>query len=150
VRDFQFLNQDFIWTVSNIYRLAESVKSPRFSLAFESFWTVSQQSHRGAALLMAWAGIEAFFSVDSELSFRLALLLSIYLAKNTQEKHELFAKIKSSYRLRSKMVHGSSISNEATLTEPLQTMLWLRECLLKSLTEGKLPDEMELLFGATT
>jgi hypothetical protein len=60
------------------------------------------------ALVLAWAGLEALFGPDSpgETVHRTSMNLALFLAPNGREAQELSCRVRESYTLRSKVVHG--------------------------------------------
>lgn len=93
-----------------------------------------------SSLLHAWQGIEALFpSVSSELSFRLALLVSQLCAPVRTERLKTYEEAKRSYSKRSRAAHG----NGAKLTYQDWLDAWdlLLLCLSACLQRGDLPTE---------
>jgi hypothetical protein len=97
----------------------------------------------GASILQIWQGIESLFpSVQTEVTFRLALLIS-QLCSPIQQRTATYKEAKRLYITRSKITHGAlaKISDGAWATH----WAMLRLCLRAILVRGKLPGEEELM-----
>lgn len=95
------------------------------------------------SLLHIWTGIESLFpTVDSEVSFRVALYVAVLCAAPS-ERAQLHQFAKSAYRLRSKVAHGTS--SEITPEQWLSAWSLLVRCARAIYLRKKLPTEGELL-----
>lgn len=90
------------------------------------------------ALVLSWAGLEALFGPDSpgETVHRTSMNLALFLAPGGKEAQELSHRVRQSYTLRSKVVHGrqsglapgsSSDRTAKAMTLLNDTVGWLRE-----------------------
>ncbi|NGP90287.1 HEPN domain-containing protein [Fodinibius halophilus] len=95
------------------------------------------------SLLHLWSGIESMFpKVRSELSFRISLYLAVLL-DSTSERKEIYDIVRDSYKLRSKITHGSLSSIEIDSWKQTWNLM-LRA--IKAIEKNKgLPKEDELL-----
>jgi hypothetical protein len=96
------------------------------------------------SILHAWTGIESLFpTVSTEVSFRIALYLSVLCAE-TSQRSSFHRKVKLAYGTRSKIAHGTSksISREEWL-EAWQIMV---KCAKAIANRGELPNEEKLLI----
>ncbi|MNF59276.1 hypothetical protein D3C84_408620 [compost metagenome] len=96
------------------------------------------------SILHAWTGIESLFpTVSTEVSFRIALYLSVLCAE-TSQRSNFHRKVKLAYGTRSKIAHGTSksISREEWL-EAWQIMV---KCAKSIANRGELPSEEKLLI----
>ncbi len=79
----------------------------------------------------AITALEALWKLDQELSFRLAFRTASLLAHTDDERIALFSQLTNSYRIRSKIVHGGTLSDdqerELRLDEPLREIV--RQCI---------------------
>ncbi|WP_146127124.1 HEPN domain-containing protein [Neomoorella humiferrea] len=94
-------------------------------------------------LIAHWIALEGLFSPSSrqELSFRLALRGAIFM-----EEKEVYQKLKMSYEMRSRIVHGDYSPDDPQLTEiALTTEEILRRILRKILQQPRnyMPDQLE-------
>jgi len=100
--------------------------------------------NRGQSLLHIWSGLEALFpSVNSEVSFRLALYIS-QLAATAADRLTLYQSVRSAYGIRSKVAHGAN--SHVSKEEWDKTWSILKDCLNASARREGLPSEQELLF----
>lgn len=113
---------------------------PALSAARRALQTSPMIPDLSSSLLHAWQGIEALFpSVSSELSFRLALLVSQLCAPVRSERMKTYEEAKRSYNQRSRAAHG----NGAKLTQQHWLDAWdlLILSLSACLQRGGLPTE---------
>ena len=97
----------------------------------------------GASILGIWQGIESLFpSVTTEVSFRLALLVS-QLCAPLRNPGETFRETKKKYGVRSKIAHGSCPKSNAD--DWTGAWVSLCACLRGVVERKKLPTEEELL-----
>ena len=96
-----------------------------------------------ASILQMWQGIESLFpSIQSEVTFRLALLIS-QLCCSVQARRTTYKEAKVLYKTRSQISHGAGSKVDAGDW----TAAWalMRLCLRAVLVRGKLPTEEELM-----
>lgn len=95
------------------------------------------------SLLHIWTGIESLFpTVDSEVSFRLALYVSV-LCATPSDRGKLHQFVRTGYRLRSKVAHGTS--SKVTPEQWLSAWSLLVRCAKAVCQRQALPTESELL-----
>jgi hypothetical protein len=103
------------------------------------------------ALVLAWAGLEALFGPDSpgETVHRTSMNLALFLAPNGKEAQELSHRVRQSYTLRSKVVHGRQSGlapgSEAAKAVALlnDTVAWLREGTRRIALDGGLRETFQ-------
>ena len=105
------------------------------------------QTHTEISIVVSWSGIEAFFGIGSELTFRTSLLLSKYLSRESGGQLLTFKAAKKSYSTRSKIAHGSEVNRHGLDVAAKEVHDWLRQCLLNCVELGSLPREEALLFS---
>ena len=96
-----------------------------------------------ASILQMWQGIESLFpSIQSEVTFRLALLIS-QLCCSVQARRTTYKEAKVLYKTRSQISHGAGSKVDAGDW----TAAWalMRLCLRAVLVRGKLPTEEDLM-----
>jgi hypothetical protein len=114
-------------------------------LALRSFTSIYDRlMHQGEdCVIDSITALEALWKLDSELSFRLAFRTSSLLGKTDDNRELIFETLRKYYKIRSKIVHGSTLSpNERALLqndEPLRDIvrrtLWAFIHLLANPTE---------------
>ncbi|MEA4873398.1 MAG: HEPN domain-containing protein [Synergistaceae bacterium] len=91
-------------------------------------------------IMQIWQGIESFFTQNSELTFRLSLLIALLIGEN---RREVFENVKSQYKIRSKVAHGDKIVvNNNELVEAWNLLISIIKAVV---VRGKLPTEDELM-----
>ncbi len=98
-------------------------------LALRSFTSIYDRlMHQGEdCIIDAITALEALWKLDSELAFRLAFRTSSLLGQNDEERGVIFETLRKYYRIRSKIVHGSTLSAEESglvqNDEPLRSIV---------------------------
>jgi len=128
--------------VSRFNQLASSDERFRFALEASVDWRYSKDCR--AAIARLWAGIESLFGISAELVYRLALFGSIGLAPRGEDRLQAFRRIKAAYGVRSKAVHGESLTNEKLGSGMSEAFEILRSLLLFCVTRGSVPTEEDL------
>ncbi|RDS84167.1 HEPN domain-containing protein [Dyella psychrodurans] len=125
--------EDCAWLDEHFVKARAFLKDEIFRNAVHCLASFHWHPHPRPRLALLWAGIEALFDIDSELSFRLSLLAARFLEPNDRDAARvLFTQIKDLYKVRSKAVHGGRmkgdtqklIGNSAALLQRL-----LRRCI---------------------
>ena len=103
-----------------------------------------------------WAGIEAIFGIEHELSYRLATLSAKFLGGGTSfECRKVYADMKALYNDRSKIIHGKQLArkketHEGKVREHITRIRSrLAQLLTRLIARGSVPtmDEFEeILF----
>ncbi|ACX51966.1 hypothetical protein Adeg_0825 [Ammonifex degensii KC4] len=114
----------------------------RVALALRKYSECLDQTSHEWKLIASWTALEALFSPSdqSELSFRLALRAATFLGQK-----EVYQKLKNSYRIRCKIVHGRSSSEDEVKSAVTETEEVLSQVLRKILQEPEsyTPDQLE-------
>jgi len=117
-------------------------------LALRSFGAIYDRLMHQAddRVVDAVTALEALWKLDMELSFRLAFRTASLLAHSDDERVALFSQLTNYYRVRSKVVHGGSLSDEQErdlrADEPLRDIV--RRCLRGFLHLAVTPSEWTL------
>ncbi len=130
--------QDADWINSNFERfnvLASKSDSFRFALSAAVEWQYSTEPR--AAVARLWSGIEALFGIESELIYRISLVISCLLEPRGTTRRERFAKIRKLYGVRSKAVHGAKLSEQEITEAMIETSEILNKLLLINLEKGR-------------
>jgi hypothetical protein len=123
-------------------QLASSDERFRFALEASVDWRYAKD--RRAAISRLWAGIESLFGLSSELVYRVSLFGSVGLASRGQERLQAFRRIKASYGIRSKAVHGEPLSENKLASGMHDAFDILRSLLLHCVLRNGVPTEDEL------
>lgn len=111
----------------------------RFGLEAVVDWRFSKD-HR-AAIARLWSGIESIFGISSELVYRVSLLGSTVLAPRGPQRVASFKRVKETYGIRSKAVHGEPVPQERLEKGVNDSYEILRALLLDAVERGKLRNE---------
>jgi hypothetical protein len=111
-------------------------ESPKFKFALEAAteWRFLKDPRNAVARL--WSGIEAIFSVSSELVYRISVLSASLLTDRGNQRKEKFNQIKKLYGARSKIVHGDAIDDEKVVEALNQSYELLSDLLIVSISRG--------------
>jgi len=116
---------DTLTTVEN--HLQTSAR--HIGLALRSFSSIYDRlMHQGEdCVIDSITALEALWKLDSELSFRLAFRTSSLLGRTDDSREKIFETLRTYYKIRNKIVHGSTLSkNESALVlndEPLREIV---------------------------
>lgn len=122
--------------------LASTDERFRFALEASVDWRYAKDPR--AAISRLWAGIESLFGLSAELVYRVSLFGSIGLAARGEERFKAFRRIKASYGIRSKAVHGEPLSDEKLASGMHEAFDILRALLLHCVLRGGVPTEDDL------
>lgn len=119
-------------SVSDIFERSEKF---RFALQAAVDWRYSVDER--TALARIWSGIEAYFGVASELSYRLSLFSACLLEPRGLQRKRRFHEIRKLYDLRSKSVHGESVDRTKLQLAVQDSFALLSDLLIKSIATGR-------------
>lgn len=140
---------DADWVSRNTSQICRLMENPRFRLAADSLCSHQHLVNTRMMAAMLWSGVESLFSVTSELRFRLASFIAAALEERGDNRIRLYRQVKRLYDFRSKLVHGSSETEEAIIQHIIEVRRILSR-LLCFFIEHDLPDDARLenmLFG---
>ena len=113
IRDDPVTEEDAEWIKENFNTFNElAADGGQFWFALEAaiYWRYSKDPR--AAIARLWSGIEALFGISSELVYRISLLSASLLHPRGINRVNEFNEVKKLYKLRSKAVHGSYLSDK--------------------------------------
>lgn len=110
--------------------------SERFRLALSAAVDCRYATDERSAIARQWSGIEAILGISSELVYRISLTAASLLEDRGPERLARSRAIKKLYHLRSKAVHGDSLSAEQLRTGLFKSYALLRELLLLQINRG--------------
>ena len=132
------------WVNANFLRLLDLRANQQFHFAFECL----SGSHTDAEYrLMAaklWAGLEALVGVNQELRFRVSALLAALVEPPGAGRVALYNRIKRLYDVRSKVVHGATLSQEELGEHVAAAQALLADCLIALVELGRVPSSSDL------
>ncbi len=146
VRNEPFNVSEAFWIASHFKKFNTlSAKDERFRFSLEAAIDWRYAKDPRAAISRIWSGIESIFGIKSELTYRIALLISSILFERGPARIDAFQKVKRLYDLRSKAVHGAAVTEEVLFTGVFDSYEILRRLLLDSIDRGNLRSEEEYL-----
>jgi hypothetical protein len=141
---------DLEWVSSNLTSFADLLEQPKFRLAVESLSTHHFSTSERMMAATLWAGIEALFEIQSELRFRLAVVIASVLEPRGEARRNLYRVVKKLYDTRSKAVHGSPLARAKIEEHILEVRKLLSRLLCRFVETGSVPTEdqiEELIFS---
>jgi hypothetical protein len=116
----------------------------RFSRAMRAYGNAQYLFDDDAKIMLLWAGIEGLLGVDAELRRRISLHAAILHDGLAEAKVAYFNRIKKGYDVRSKVVHGASVSREVLRAGYKLADEVLVALLRKVVVLGRVPGVAEL------
>lgn len=135
---------DLEWVATNLGPLYNLSQDVRVATAVEALGAYLHAANTRMMAAQLWAGIEALFDVQYEISYRLGLLIALLLERPGPECRNLFRRVKKLYHERSRALHGSQVSEEALAEHVNQVRTLLAQLLAGALRRGRLPTKDEL------
>lgn len=109
-------------------------KYPFLQLAFDSFELSYETYNRGLAFLSLMISMEAMFSGQRELRYRVSRNTAVLLGENERIANTVFKKMKTFYDKRSALAHGSKDQKDIKTEEIYELRDFVRESI-KSIIE---------------
>jgi hypothetical protein len=108
--------------------------------AVRATWAGLQMNIEEIRYSLFWIAIEALFGPEDarEITYRLSQRVALFLAKDRSAARELFAKARSGYGFRSKVVHGRWKENAKSQVLMADAERLVRESLLRLLQDDEL------------
>lgn len=147
-KDFKqraFDAEDAAWIARHLDTFNElAAHSERFRFALEAAvdWRYSKDAR--AAIARLWAGIESLFGISSELVYRISLLAAVLLHPRGEARFRAYKRVRASYAVRSKAVHGEPISDEKLYAGMSEAFDILSSLLLNIIQRARVPTEEDL------
>ena len=137
---------DIEWISTNLPTVLKMMEHTRFQNAMQALNAYQYIPHSNFNFLVSWTGIEALFGISQEISFRVSLLLSKYLADERSQENR-FKEFKKAYDLRSKVAHGYSTKAKVSADQSIFARKTLARCLQRVIEDRSTPNEENILFG---
>ena len=130
---------DCEWVRDNLLRLLELSDDERFNTALDALCTYMHAANYRMMAAQLWAGVEALFDVQFEISFRLPLLAALFLKARGSECRKIRKHVKALYTERSNAIHGGKIDESALRKHVNHVRTLLSNLLGKMIQDGKVP-----------
>jgi len=144
-------DEDAAWIYKNfgtINRLASETEAFRLALEAAIDWRYAKEPR--VAVGRIWTGIEALFGIKSELVYRTSSLCASLLEERGERRKARFQEVKKLYGLRSKAVHGETLSEDQLVLAMNDSYTLLRQLLVLAIEKGHVltsDDFDDALFG---
>jgi hypothetical protein len=141
--------EDLDWVGRTLGPMVGLMENEHFTTAVEA---LCSYLHAGNYRMMAaqlWAGVEALFDVQHELSFRVAAITALLLEPRGPSCRDLYKSVKDLYDERSKAVHGKKVSEDVLRSHVNKVRMILARLLARIIERGRLPspaDQVDMLF----
>ena len=135
---------DCLWLETYFIQGLELLENEVFRSSMHCLASYYWHPHPRSRLALLWAGIEALFRIESELSFRLSLSAAKFLEPTDRDAaRSVFSQVKRLYKARSRAVHGAEMKGDSKAV--IDESATLLQRLLRNCVEtGGLPDCEEL------
>jgi hypothetical protein len=144
---------DLHWVKDNLLAFARLLEQPKFRTAVDALTTHHLQHSERMVAAMLWAGIESLFGIQSELRYRLSILMATALEPTGVKRLEVYRRVKKLYDERSKAVHGGSIDSGDLHAHVLEVKRLLSRLISRYVEIGELFSEKyleEMLLAGET
>ena len=141
---------DLSWIGQHLVSFADLLEKPQFQLAVDSLCSHHQMASKRMTATILWSGVEALFSINSELRFRLAACIAATLEDRGTHRVACYRRVKRLYDFRSRLVHGTTAGEEAIDEHVIEVRKILSRLICRFTEAGSIYDENraeELLFG---
>ncbi|TKJ44426.1 hypothetical protein CEE36_01405 [candidate division TA06 bacterium B3_TA06] len=136
---------DLNWIGSNFLRFFHLyLDLNNFHLAVDSLARCHLEGSERMMVATLWSGIEALFSIDHELRFRLSSYIASVLEPSGEIRQNLYDRVKQLYDIRSTVVHGEEISKKKLVEHIKEVRKLLSRLLCKFTEKGKVPNQKEI------
>ncbi len=90
--------------------------------------------------LLLWVALESLFGCDSEITHKISERIAFFLGSRKGVAKEIYEKVRRSYKLRSKIVHGRDVASQSEQSEGIlyETEFFVRDSLFKILENSQL------------
>ena len=135
------LPADLDWVKHNLNQVLELNKEARFATALDALCSYLHSDRDRMKAAQLWAGVEAIFDVQFEISYRLPILAALMLEQRGEKCRELRAVVKKLYNERSKAVHGQEFNDSKNHISQVRSLL--AKLLAKIIQDGHLPTKQD-------
>ncbi len=125
-------------TVQTIFAKLDSNHDTTLAFAVRRFNDADERIRDEDVVFDCFSALEALFAggSTSEVTYRLSLRAAKALRATTEERIELFKRIKKLYGTRSKVVHGGSVTKDRLTTDAAEALGLLRAAIIAWLNDG--------------
>lgn len=145
------IREDLTWVDNYLVGFVDLInKNKSFAFAVECISVHQHQYSNRMIIANLWAGIEAIFQINGELTFRLSMYVAFLLEPPGDARLKLFKTMKKMYGFRSKAVHGGHLDEAQIVGHILEVKNILSKILCKIVENNKIySEEMmeEIIFG---
>jgi hypothetical protein len=138
-KPYLVMPEDLEWVAQKLGPLTLLMQDDRFATAVEA---LCSYLHAGNYRMMAaqlWAGVEALFEVQYEVSYRISVLAALLLEQRGSSCRDLFKYLRKLYGERSKAIHGSKFEEEKLSRHVGEVRNLLARLLTRLIERGQMP-----------
>lgn len=134
---------------SLFHKLGTGINSQAVALPVRRWGLAFNRIGHEDRLIDYWIALEALFAPDSqqEIRFRASLRIAGFVGTDSDERRSIYKKMRDSYDLRSKLVHGNLVGVEELKTASDETRGYLRRALLKVIESAAPFDPVSIETG---
>jgi hypothetical protein len=136
--------RDIEWVATHLLSWFSLWESPSFRIAAESYRTFHQHPDYRMMTASIWSGIESLFDISAELRYRLAVSIASILEPRGDVRVALYNTITKAYDVRSKIVHGARIEDQAILRHVVEASELLSRILASVIERGNIWSKSDL------
>jgi hypothetical protein len=143
------LADDLEWVRNNLATVIRLTEDESFQTAVEALCTYMLAANDRMKVAQLWAGIEAIFDVQHELTFRISSLAARLVEPRGPACRDFYKRMKKLYGERSKAVHGSRLPEAVLRSHITEVRAILAKLLTTAIARGGIPsadDFDDLLF----
>ncbi|MDA7861959.1 HEPN domain-containing protein [bacterium] len=130
---------DLYWVRDNLELLESLAENARFATARDALSTYMHAANYRMMAAQLWAGIEAIFEAQHEISYCISLWAALLLEKRGSSCKERRTEIKKLYNGRSTAVHGGNIDDDDLKIHVASARGLLANLLSKIVERGSMP-----------
>ena len=135
------LPDDLEWVKQNMSQILELNKQARFATALDALCSYLHSERERMKAAQLWAGVEAIFDVQFEISYRLPILAALMLEQRGEKCRERREMVHKLYKERSKAVHGQEFNDSKNHISLVRSLL--AKLLAKIIQNGHLPTKQD-------
>lgn len=141
---------EMAWAKKHAKSFDALARDKRFSHSMIAYGNAQYFVDHDSRIMLLWAGIEGLLGVEHELNFRIPLYLALLAGGSADEKYRYFSKVKDIYTVRSRVVHGATVSDEKRIAGFEATNRILVDSLARCVEIGCVPTAEDFTRAAVS
>jgi hypothetical protein len=133
------------WARKSLRSFESLQKDETFTTSLLSYTNAHHLFGHRSRIMQLWSGIECLFKVSSEITRTLAMYSALLLEEGDADlRYEVFKEVRKDYGVRSKVVHGTSVSDKALVEAYFRASKLLARLLSRCVEVSHVPSIEEL------